>query len=303
MSTTNQTGTPWKIYGALVMGIAGVSMAAIIVRFAQQEQVSSLSIAALRLTFASLMLTPFVWARHSTRLRALTRRDFILASIGGFFLAIHFAAWISSLEYTSVLISVVLVSTGPLWVALLEVFVLKGSLTRTVVMGLGIAILGTLLIGIPGSSASLGSNPQLGGSLALIAAMAFAVYLTIGRNLRSRLSILPYIWLVYTASAVFLLVAAILSGSPLAGLSTTAYFWMFVLAAVPQLIGHSSMNYALGHLSATYVSIASQMEPIGSAIAAFILFQETPTALQILGSVAILIGVAMATLGQSKAEA
>jgi drug/metabolite transporter (DMT)-like permease len=66
------------------------------------------------------------------------------------------------------------------------------------------------------------------------------------------------------------------------------------------LIGHTSFNYALRYVPATFVSISTQMEPIGSAIAAFVVLQETPTGGQILGSAAIIVGVALATLGQRK---
>ncbi len=263
----------------------------------------SLVIAAGRLTLSALILTPFTLRQHRTEIATLKRPDLLLAAASGLLLAIHFAAWISSLQYTSVLISVVLVDTSPLWVALLEVIFLRAHLRRLVIVGLLIAFGGGLLIGLAGGGSATADAPAavLGGVLALVGAAAIACYLVIGRKLRVKLTLLPYIWLVYGFAAIFLVVLVIVSKLPVTGYSSTAYLMIVLLALVPQLIGHTSFNFALRYVSATYVSIASQMEPIGSALAAFVLFAETPSPLQIWGSGAILVGVIVATLGQEKA--
>ncbi|MFO7323143.1 MAG: DMT family transporter [Chloroflexota bacterium] len=290
---------PPRAYAVIVIGILATSFAAIFIRFAQNEGLPSLSIAAGRLVLASLLLTPFALLRHGTALRGLTRGELALAAVSGALLAVHFASWIASLEYTTVLVSVVLVSTGPLWVALLEFVALGVRLRPPVLVGLAIAIAGGVLIGFGGGeSAASGPAPVMGGLLALVGAIAMACYLIIGRKLRVKLSLLPYVWLVYSGAAITLLVAVALTGTPLAGYRPHAYLWIALLAIVPQLVGHSSLNYALRYLSATYVSITTQMEPIGSAIAAFIILREQPSAMQVLGSLAIVIGVIVATYAQ-----
>ncbi|MBZ0301039.1 MAG: DMT family transporter, partial [Anaerolineae bacterium] len=206
------------------------------------------------------------------------------------------------LELTSVLISVVLVTTSPLWAALLERLFLKAHLTRLVVAGLILAVAGGILIGLPGSGSALtlGSSPLFGSLLALGGAVAVAVYLVIGRSVRPKLPLLPYIWLVYGTAALFALLAVLLTGSQVAGYRPQGYLLLLAVALFPQLIGHSSFNYALKHLSATYVGVASQLEPVSSAVLALIVFNEVPGPVQLGGSVVILIGVLMATLGQSR---
>jgi len=290
---------PTRVYLVLVAGIAAVSFAAIFIRYAMNEGIPSAAIAAGRLTISALILTPLALRGHADVLRALTRADLLLAAISGFILAVHFATWIASLEYTSVLISVVFVGTGPLWVALLEVVFLRARLARLVVIGLLIAFAGGMVIGLAGGAESAFSGDTImGGLLALAGAVAIAVYLVIGRKLRGKLPLVPYIWLVYGFAAIFLLLLVFVTGTPLTGYSAQGYLWIVLLALVPQLIGHSSFNYALKFVSATYISISTQMEPIGSAIAAFLLFNETPTTTQIYGSAAILVGVFLATIGQ-----
>ena len=132
---------------AFIIAIVAVSTSSIFIRFAQ-ESAPSLVIAALRLTFATLMLAPIVLTQHRQELRNLTRGDLSLGLVSGLFLAVHFGTWISSLEFTTVASSVVFVSTGPLWVALLSPFLLNEHLSQVAVLGLALAFIGGSLVGL-----------------------------------------------------------------------------------------------------------------------------------------------------------
>ena len=291
---------------AIITAILAVSTASIFIRFAQREA-PSLVIAALRLTFASLILAPLALTRHRVELRALTRSDLLLGLLSGVFLAIHFATWISSLEYTSVASSVVLVSTGPLWVALLSPIFLKEPLSRPVLLGMLLALLGGTIIGL-GDSCQLDGGlvcPSLlqfvqgkaffGNFLALVGAWAVAGYLIIGRKLRAGMSLVPYIFVVYGIAALILLGIMFAAGQHPTGYSPLTYIWMLLLALVPQLIGHSTYNWALRYLPAALVSITTLGEPVGSAILAYFILSEVPTLLTILGGVLILAGIYLAS--------
>ncbi|MBZ0294136.1 MAG: DMT family transporter [Anaerolineae bacterium] len=293
--------TPWQTYAVLAMGVLAVSMAAIFIRFAQAENMPTLLIAAVRLTLAALILTPIALRRYLPHIRRLTRTDFGLIAVSGSFLALHFILWISSLENTSVLISVVLVTTSPLWSAVLEAFFFNQRLSRLTMIGLLVAITGGILISLPTDSAPLisGKNPLAGSLMALGGALAVAVYLVIGRNVRTRLPVLPYIWMVYGTAAIVALIVVALTRTPVTGFNPQGYFWLVLMALVPQLIGHSSFNYALEYLSATYVGIASQIEPVASAIFAYFIFGEVPRELQLLGSLVIVGGVILASRGDT----
>jgi drug/metabolite transporter (DMT)-like permease len=291
---------PGRVYLVLLAGLMAVSLGAIFARLAQDAGLPSLLIAAGRLTISALLLTPFVLIRHRAPLRELGRRDLTLAAGAGLFLALHFATWIASLEYTSVLISVVLVSTGPLWVALLEVVFLHARLNRLIVVGLGVAFAGGLGIAAAGSGGAEGSNPALGAVLSLIGAITFACYLVTGRKLRGKLPLWPYVWLVYSCAAIFLIALVLVTGTLVTGFPPEGYFWVLLMALFPQLIGHTSFNFALRYLPATYVGIAGQLEPIGSGLVAMIAFGEVPTLGQLAGSALIVTGVLLATLGLSR---
>ena len=288
-----------KPYLVLALGILAVSSAAILISFARQEGVPAVAIAALRLFFASLILFPIATIRARSEWRSLTRTDFALALLSGVLLALHFAFWISSLDYTSVMSSVVLVSTNPLFVGLASIFLLREKLGRGTVIGIAIAALGTALIGLS-DLGSAGAESLWGDALALLGAVTVSGYLLIGRRLRQSLSLLGYIGLVYTTAAIVLLGIALAFGANLFSYSVTGYLFVLLLALGPQLIGHSSYNWALKYLSATFITITLLAEPIGATILAIPLLAQTPSPPMIAGGAMILIGIYLAARGETR---
>ena len=303
---------PIPPFVAILFGILAVSTASIFIRYAQKEA-ASLVIAAWRLSVATLVLAPIAISRRRAELAALNRRDFLLALLSGVFLAVHFATWITSLQYTSVASSVVLVSTTPLWVALLSPFVLKESIGKAVLVGMVLALMGGVIVGIsdtcvvsagrlscPSLAEFLHGQAFLGDILAVIGAIAAAGYLLIGRNLRARTSLISYISLVYGMAALVLVIIMFIAGLRPFGYPPQTYLWFILLGLVPQLLGHSTFNWALGYLSAAYVAITLLGEPIGSTILAYLLLQEKPTMLKVIGGALILIGIYIASRSEVK---
>ena len=297
---------------AIPFGIVAVSTASIFIRYAQVHA-SSLVIAAYRLTIASLLLAPLALTRYRVELSKLTRGEIGLALSSGLFLAIHFATWITSLEYTTVASSVVLVSTSPLWVALLAPITIKESITRPILFGMGLAMVGGAIVGLSDSctwtegriicpllSEFLAGKAFLGDLLALAGALAGAGYLLIGRNLRNKISLIPYIFLVYGMAAVILIAIMCAAGESPLGYPAKTYLWFLLLAIIPQLLGHSTFNWALRFLPASYLSITLLGEPIGSATLAYFFLAEVPTALMIFGAILILSGIFVASRNTGK---
>lgn len=296
---------------AILGGILAVSTSSIFIRFAQQDA-PSLVIAAYRLTLASLILAPLALTKYRTELRRLTRLEVGLGLLSGFFLALHFATWISSLEYTSVASSVVLVTTTPLWVALLSPLLLREINGKTVVIGMVLALAGGIVVSLSDSctwQAGLVCPPLatfvrgtafFGDFLALCGAWAAAGYVLIGRRLRAKMSLIPYIFVVYGMAAVVLLLILGISREPVFGYLPVTYLWLLLLALVPQLLGHSTFNWALRYLPASLVSITLLGEPIGSTILAYLILKEAPTPLKIIGALLILAGIYVASANEEK---
>jgi len=280
--------------------VVAVSTASIFIRLAQQAGAQSLAIAMLRLTIAALVLMPFALSRCSGEFRHLSPRDLLTTIVSGAFLGGHFATWILSLEFTSVVSSVVLVTLSPLFVALASALFLREPVNNRMALGMVIAIAGGVLIGVADSGSSApGQNPLLGNALALAGAVCIAPYLIIARALRSKLSLLAYVTLVYGAAAVILCAAVLLTQTSLSSDSGLAYLWIALLALVPQLIGHTSFNWSVRRLPAVYATIPVLGEPVGSTILAVILLGEQVTLLTLGGAALALAGITLMSLKKS----
>ncbi len=286
----------------LLVGIFAVSTASILIRFARQAGVPALMVAAYRLSFATLVLSPIVLRRHTAELKRLTQRDWLAALASGVFLALHFATWVSSLDYTTVTSSVVLVTTGPIWVALASWLFLREKLSRPIVIGLIVSVAGGIIVGLSDSAGFGLAGSQLWGDfLALAGAWFVAGYLLIGRQLRDRMSLIAYIFIVYGSAAVMLIALGLASGASFtadaAGVpyQSIGLVWLVLMALFPQLLGHSSYNYALRFLPTTYVAVVALAEPVGTSILAFFLLNELPPPLTLIGAAVILMGIAVAS--------
>ncbi len=276
----------------LGVGVLAISVSAILIRFAQAGQTPSLVIAAWRMVMAAAVLWPLALWRRRDELKRVDSAEMPLALLAGVMLAAHFAAWITSLAYTSVATSTVLVNTSPLWVALASPFLLKEPVGRPAKIGVGLVLLGSLLI----SLADLGGGraPLIGNLLALVGALTGSGYFLIGRRLRPHLSALTYTSLVYGIAAALLTGLCLATGQRLWGYPPQTYLLFALMALIPQLLGHSSFNYALGFLPAAYVMVAVVSEPIGASLLALLLLAEVPSRLTVLGGAVILGGIIVA---------
>ena len=256
------------------------------------------------------MLLPLVLWRYRAELRRLTPRAWGLAALSGVFLGLHFATWISSLAYTTVASSVVIVSSSPLFVALISAAALREWPPRAVRLGMAIALAGIVTIGLvdlctphgcPAPADLWQGRAFIGNLLALAGAVAVAVYYSIGRALRQgrsgrpAMSLIPYIFLTYGTACLTLLASALVLRLPLGGYAPRVWLWFALLALIPQLLGHSSFNWALKYLPATYVSVTVLGEPIGSALLAALLLGEIPSPLKLAGGALILAGIFIAS--------
>lgn len=290
----------------LLAGILIVSTASVTIRFAQREA-ASIVIAAYRLSIATLILLPMALARRGLELRGIPRRQWGWIALSGMFLAVHFASWIASLETATVATSAVLVSTTPLWVALASPLVLRERPGRVVLVGMAVALLGAVLVALSETCRieggrwlcsavdGSGGSAYLGAGLALVGALAGAAYLLIGRWLRPTLSLLSYITTVYGTATLVLVALALGSGAALGGFSAGVWLAFAALAVGPQLLGHTSFNYALRFLPAAFVAVALLGEPVGSTVLAALLLREVPSALELIGGVVILAGIVIAS--------
>jgi drug/metabolite transporter (DMT)-like permease len=281
--------TMTKYYLVLVLGVVSVAFAAIFIRLAEAP---SLIIATYRLGIASLILAPVALTRARKELFSLSHRDILLAVCSGAFLALHFALWIASLRYTTVTTSVLLVTISPIFVAVASYLLFRERITRRILTGIAVSIVGAAIIGF--NSWQMGEVSAKGSILAFFGAMAIAGYLLIGRKLRQKMGLLSYIFITYASAAIILLAWSLIVGESLTGYSGETYLMFILLALLPQLLGHSAFNWSLRFIPATMVTIAVLGEPVGATILALAILKEVPSVFEAAGGILLLGGIVIA---------
>lgn len=258
---------------AILLAVVCVSFASVFIRWSDSP---ALTIALYRMGFATVLLAPFLATAKGAQLRTLTPRDYGLLAVVGLALAVHFTTWILSLALVDVATSVVLVTSHPLLVALVSHFVFRERVNRRTAIGVTIGFGGVVLIGF--AQSGRGPDPLLGSLLAFVGAVGAGVYLLAGRRLRQRMDLAPYAVNVYAFSTLFLVVFSLATATPVVvtrdfGREMAIFLGM---ALVSQIGGHTMYNFALKHVSATFVSTSLLGEPIGASLLALLLLGEVP---------------------------
>jgi len=287
-------------YIVLLAGILGGATAIICIRSAQDNGMSSLALATIRQLVAVAVLAPLVLRVGRDKIASLEPRQWSLIVLAGLMLGVHFVLFFYSLEYAPVLTSLTLGNTTPFFTALIGWLVLNQTIGRRILIGAVIALAGIVVVGLAesGGSPPTRSAPLLGNSLAVGAAMTFAVYFTAGRSVRAKLDWLTYSWLVFCVASVGLLVALPLTQTTLLGYTLPAYLWTLGATVLAQIIAHSAFNYALGTLSPTVVSLILMVIPGLAAILAGIFLEENPGLMAVVGSLIIIVGIMLANLSR-----
>jgi drug/metabolite transporter (DMT)-like permease len=289
--TTSQASIRGFDLAVLVVGVCAVSTAALLIR---EAEAPSMVIAASRLALASLPLLAIEGLQRARGANTAptddARRQLALTLLAGVFMALHFGFWVASAKQTSIVTTVVLVTTQPLFVALLAGWLLSEHAHRDTWLGIALATAGAAVM--VSADAGSGSDTLIGDLYAVLGAMFASGYILTGRlMLASGLGCRPYVTRAYTVAAVLLVATALLTGETFAGYSTRTYVIFLLLALVPQLIGHTAINRSLGYLPAATVAVAILGEPVGATILGAIFLNETPTALQLIGALLVLAGV------------
>jgi drug/metabolite transporter (DMT)-like permease len=294
MAVKKKNATPaFNPHVVLIIGIIGVSTGSI---FARLADAPALVTAAYRMGLAALILIPLAVWKAREELRSLSLQDIKLAILSGFFLALHFAAWISSLDHTAIANSVVLVNTIPLWVGLFTPLISKDRIRGSTITSIIVSVMGAAIIGF--GDFATGGKALWGDLLAIFGAVCAAVYLLCGRKLRRKLSLLSYVAICYGSAAVILWLVVLFLDLPITGYSTQTVAAFWAMALISQIIGHSSYNWSLKWFSTSLVAVSLLGEPIGSTLLAYTIFGEGLTWIKLIGGLFILSAIYIAASGE-----
>lgn len=273
-------------YLAVLAGVLAVSFSAVFVRLSEAP---ALMIATYRLLFTFLLLAPFTLAKYYRELTQLSLKQVALACMSGIFLALHFATWFVSLNYTSVASSVVLVTTQPIFVVIGSYLFFHEKVSTKALWGGALALLGSIYIGA--TDFQVGGQALFGDFLALTAAILVSGYLIIGRKLRAEISLSSYTFCTYGASSLTLIIASYLTHTPFGPYPLHEWALFGALAVVCTIGGHTVFNWALKYVQASVVAVSILGEPLGAILWASLFLHETPTLRQSLGGLIILLGL------------
>ena len=282
----------------IIVGIFGISLSSIFVKYSTAPSAVT---AAYRLLWTVILMAPVVLGKKSVRqeMKNTDKKTVILSCLSGLFLAIHFVTWFESLAHTSVVSSTTIVCTEVIWVSLGFCLWLKGKLRVKEIIAIAVTFGGSILI----AYADSGSGNQLYGDiLALVAAVAVAVYTLLGRVVRSKASTTVYTFIVYSACSAVLLITCLVQGQGLFEYGLSAPIVGLLLAIFSTILGHSIFSWCLKYFSPSFVSASKLCEPAVAAVLAAFLFAEIPTLLQIVGGVLIVGGVCYYSLIEKKTE-
>ena len=284
----------------LVIGLFLASTGLITIRFAQQEGLPTSVIVLVRLTLGTLIITPITLPRHLPRIRRMPRRAWQLLLLAGVCFCGDLMLFSEAIKYVNILLATLIVSLMPLMTAIMERYLLKVPLQRSMYIGMTLAMAGVLVIAFGSSNgpADLGPNPLLGGVLALLAVTCASSNLIIGRKLRARIPLLPYTWMLFGVGALVALVVVLPSAGSLLDYPVQGYIWALVATVISQLGAHPAFIFAVGSLSPTLISITSQSIILFGSVLAFLFLRQIPGITEILGGAIILAGVFFAVSGQ-----
>ncbi|QAU11741.1 DMT family transporter [Halorubrum sp. BOL3-1] len=274
----------------LAVAVVAVSAGAILVRLSDAPS----SVAAFyRVLFTTLPLASVAAWRYRAEFARIRPRDLAFTVLSGVALAVHFAAWFESLRWTSVAASVTLVQAQPVFVVLGAWLLLRERVTRRMAAGIAVAVAGmaSMSLGDSLGVVAIGPRPLYGNALALSGAVAAAGYVLAGRSLRQRISLIPYVTVVYGVCVIVLLAFVLAAGHPLTGYPSREWLLFVGMAAGPGLLGHTVLNWALAHLESSVVSVSLLGEPVGATLLAFVLLSETPMSTTVAGGCVVLLGI------------
>ena len=282
-----------RVMTAMGFAVLALSFSSIFVTQLERSEVPALVIAFYRMAIATAILLPAAVVVKRAEIATLVRRDLGLLALGGLCLAVHFAAWITSLRYVSIATSIVLVNSHPLFVVIASYFFLDERPARRGLVGTAVGLVGMAIM-----SYDALINVQLalkGDALALLGALAVVGYFIVGRKARTRMSLLGYVTPLYAACSIFLLAVVLIKGDRLAPYSASDWVFLVALAIVPTIIGHTVFNWALKHVRPTAISLAFLGEPVIASLLALIIFAQRPPPTTLIGGALVLVGVYLAT--------
>jgi drug/metabolite transporter (DMT)-like permease len=270
----------------VIIGVVFVSFSSVLIK---ASAAPALIISTYRLAFTVLLIAPYTIIKNKNELRNIDKKSLLLCALSGIFLALHFATWITSIKYTSIASSAVLVNTHPVFIVTLTYLIFKDKISKKALFSIAMTLVGGIIIS--SGDKGLGSNVFLGDMLAVAGAAFVAFYMIIGRVMRQRLSVTAYTFIVYLSCTITLFILVIATKTELYPYDLKDWAIFLALAVFCTILGHSIFNWSLEYVKPTFLSVAILGEPVFATLWAALIFAEYPTYYNVIGSTIIILGI------------
>lgn len=259
---------PRRVALFLGVGLLAASQSGNIIRLADADPVA---IVGWRLVIATVLLAPLAGKRWRT-LASLTPGEWGLLVVAALALAGHFVTWTAAVQRTTVANAMVFFNINPVFTATAAFFLFRERITWRLVVAIVVGVLGIAVIGL----ADLSLRPEVmgGNLLAVLCSLLFTVYFLVGKRLRQKLDTAVYVPALYGVAAVFSMALIPLTGAPLVQYDKVTWLAFVLMALVPTMIGHTSLNAAVRYIDAGRISVLTLTEPVAAGGVAYLAWGE-----------------------------
>lgn len=284
---------PFNPYIAIFIGVVSISIPSVLIKLATGAPAAMIAFYSLLLTV--IFMLPFIFSNYRHEFKLLSKRNWVISVIAGVFLAFYFVFWFESLTYTSVASAVILLALQPVFVFIGSSFLSKERFSQAAVISIFIILLGFAIIGF--GDYQISGSVFFGDILALLGVIVITIYFVMVRNIRKKLSFVPFTFITYTVSTIVLLIYNLILQQPFTGY-VAHHWWIFiVLAIVPPFLGHLLFNWAIKWVSTATVSVAKIFAPISAVLLAYLILDEIVSSAQWLGGSIIIFGLFLFIMG------
>ncbi|WP_256758067.1 DMT family transporter [Cohnella sp. WQ 127256] len=281
----NNKNPPVPTLIPLIVGMIAISFAPILVRYSD----APVSVQGMyRMLFTVILMLPF-GTRQLRTVRSITRKDWVLLALAGFFLALHFLLWMASLNFTSIASSTIILALEPVFVMIGAYFVFKDRIGKLALLGMTVALIGAFCVG--SGDISLSGEAFKGDVLSLLGTLAVVVNILIAKVILTRVSSFLYSLIVFAVAFICFWVYNFSMGINMLSYPSSEWIIFLLLAIVPTVFGHLIFNWLLQYVKPTTISIAVFAEPVGASLLGMLLFQEMISTSQLIGGAFIIVGL------------
>ena len=301
VSTAPSSKRPfWLGVGFALLAAVGFSAKAILVKLAYQEHVNAITLLSLRMAFSvPAFIAVALWSNRTQGLAPLSRRDwFAVFGLGlvGYYLASYLD--FVGLQYISAGLERLTLFLYPTLVVLLSAWWFRHAIGRRELAALALSYAGIALV-VVHDAALLHGHIALGMTLVFGSALAYAIYLIGAGRVMARIGTMRFTAYALTVSCLASLLQFGLT-QPLSALhlSGRVYGFSLGMALFSTVLPAFLLSAAMRRIGAKHTALIGAIGPVATIYLAYVFLGEAISPLQITGSVLVLCGVMMVSLGK-----